>query len=666
MCCVGRGKNRMRKFFVVLCLSFSFLHGSAAEQEPVSGSQVVFIDKNGKVTSTVPVKKEALHLLGAFSSIEQNGTFLINDSFCCLSQEDLTSFLEFVGCRGAREINRFLAKLHSLGHFSVFLSAARFFNLKDDCGHYAALTEKALVRLSKDELAAINDCFDPAMVAIVSNPQALEELERAVAEPYFVVGQESEPFFGTKVIFIDEKGQKGARFNVHQEIAELAGIFGSLVGKNGTVVVSQGACGISENELIDFLEFMQCTGTAQIQQFLAKKHSANDLFRLLRIARFFDLKDDYCHHSALTEKVLVRRSADELERIINYLDSAMVEVVLKKKALQGFYEYQRREKSKESSSFLFKHLESSLGTPVTSEEVKDKDSKIVLLIKHGLFNVLTMQDVTDLERADKHSLISVGDVRIEVKNFFLTSLEGGFDDVSSYPQSYRAIKISNGCLMHVPSNIFMQFSFLRELDLSGNALCNLPDKAFTGLENVEKLDLSNNRLREIIAYNFTGLEKLKVLSLDHNQIKTIDKKAFYNLVCLETLNLEKNKITELTHYVFSMQKGLRRLDLSENGLIQVPSDVFGYLKNLTSLELGSNPLSFQMNSFRGLENLKELSLFNVPLEVLRFTNFTFLRNLEKLDVKSFMNPYDIEGSSEERRAIVAKMRELWPAIEIQS
>ncbi|KAM4591599.1 leucine-rich repeat-containing protein 18 [Odontesthes bonariensis] len=150
----------------------------------------------------------------------------------------------------------------------------------------------------------------------------------------------------------------------------------------------------------------------------------------------------------------------------------------------------------------------------------------------------------------------------------------------------------------------------RRLTLSNMGITIFP-KCLLKLTSVDELDLSCN-LIEKLPDNIGNLSSLRWLDLHSNKLESLPE-SMGNLVGLTHLNLANNCLTSA-------------------GL---PSSL-GYLINLTSLNLGLNQLDALPPTFKHLDSLQELGLFdNLFLKQPEFVKV--LRNTAKVNVRR--NPF---------------------------
>jgi Leucine-rich repeat (LRR) protein len=124
---------------------------------------------------------------------------------------------------------------------------------------------------------------------------------------------------------------------------------------------------------------------------------------------------------------------------------------------------------------------------------------------------------------------------------------------------------------------------------------------------------------------------LKILYLSDNKITTIEEKTFENLHSLEVLWLSHNELTEINVESFIGLNGLKELNLFNNKIKSIQDKSFEYLLNLEILWLKKNNLK-EINTFTfyGLKNLKEINLALNSINFIQDNCFYYITNLERL------------------------------------
>jgi len=146
--------------------------------------------------------------------------------------------------------------------------------------------------------------------------------------------------------------------------------------------------------------------------------------------------------------------------------------------------------------------------------------------------------------------------------------------------------------------------------------------------DLQSLDLSCNKLKRITKETFSRFKKLQILNLSFNEIRTIEDDAFKDLQELKRLSLHNNSLT--TTMALTNLSKLEYCSLFQNLWAAVP----GLNPALQSLAINY----YKMTSFKGLENLRDLTLhvndweFLFEDNVIPSNNFMVLSNLIEIDL----------------------------------
>ena len=157
------------------------------------------------------------------------------------------------------------------------------------------------------------------------------------------------------------------------------------------------------------------------------------------------------------------------------------------------------------------------------------------------------------------------------------------------------------------------------------------------------LDLAKNDISELGPDNFTGLSSLLDLNLAANRIAHIDNLAFISCLSLTMLNLEGNQIVHMPTTYGPNSQNMVTLRIHNNPCIIE----FPWLQQFRSLNIlhvdGSGMQELPNDMFRGLQNLKQLGIYNsnVPNLTSRTANLELLMlNNHKSNIfpqENFMN-----------------------------
>ena len=297
---------------------------------------------------------------------------------------------------------------------------------------------------------------------------------------------------------------------------------------------------------------------------------------------------------------------------------------------------------------------------------------------------LTHLDLSGNEISELNAAILYNNLRfLDLRDNRITRIADGV--LRDLPHLEELI-LKNNHLSEIGSDVFKDMQQLRQLDLSSNELTSLVTPIFTDLAQLEDLNLAGNRLNNFSATSFMGLESLhylnlednrlssleepglfeeirslKVLSLGYNHLVALHADAFTELNMLRELNIEDNLISEIDIRAFSKIKPspvpqMEKLNLCNNRLTEVPTATFTYLSNLESLDVSQNPIhTIEQGAFRGLENLRRLLIHTMPvLEMVQDYAFSELPHLHEVQMYSnhklvVINEGAFLGSPEIRR-----------------
>jgi Leucine-rich repeat (LRR) protein len=243
-------------------------------------------------------------------------------------------------------------------------------------------------------------------------------------------------------------------------------------------------------------------------------------------------------------------------------------------------------------------------------------------------------------------------VELVVRNLSLESTSNLFHNSDKALKKIVAIDLSENKLSALRSNEFSTMSNVAVLNVSNNQLTTLEEGAFAGLIELTNLILASNHLSKIPYHCFAGLPNLHTLNLNNNMFKILAPYPFANL---KTLHIEFNEIQTILSC--TVHPEIQELFLRGNQITNIED-----LKNFNSsikLDLSLNPhLSLTNRSFEGwhslehliidnihlngsdllpeilnnTQTLRELSMSNTGLEVLKIADFPSLPNLISLKI----------------------------------
>ncbi|CAD5112513.1 unnamed protein product [Dimorphilus gyrociliatus] len=143
-------------------------------------------------------------------------------------------------------------------------------------------------------------------------------------------------------------------------------------------------------------------------------------------------------------------------------------------------------------------------------------------------------------------------------------------------------------------------------------------------------------LSHLPAYAFDG-DKVQSLDLQGNSFEIgLNILAFQTKTTnfLQTLNLEWCKIRQLRHQIFKGLYNLKNLSLSDNSLNILPGGLFKDLRNLESLKLSGNPIwIIRPNLFLPLESLIHLDIGYCAIKSIEKDWFKTMKYLKHLDLR---------------------------------
>lgn len=218
-------------------------------------------------------------------------------------------------------------------------------------------------------------------------------------------------------------------------------------------------------------------------------------------------------------------------------------------------------------------------------------------------------------------------------------------DYFQYLTNLCKLKYANGTISVLASNTFKALGHLKSLSLDLPKIQQIEEQAFNGLEE-ELVELNLNfpnlfSLKSASLKNLGGLQKLSI-----NGSTLSDAEIFFNLpnlLCLKCLNCLFT--FEMTERTFSQQKSLKKLEIYCYRLLNLPENVFTHLNNLTHLSLRGNRLlmlTFNENSFNGLDDLRELNLYLNPLIEFNMSVLTKMTKLQRLILNPQVRNFNVD------------------------
>ncbi|THD27631.1 TLR4 interactor with leucine rich repeat [Fasciola hepatica] len=191
---------------------------------------------------------------------------------------------------------------------------------------------------------------------------------------------------------------------------------------------------------------------------------------------------------------------------------------------------------------------------------------------------------------------------------------------------------------------------LRELRLDNNILTVLDSDTFSGLKRLEVLDLRNNPLQQIDPGTFVhAATTLTELYMSHNDATSFGgfdsphPDLFVQLNRLTVLQMDQLKLKNLSSVNFRGLSNLRILSLRGNRLTQLPADVFSVLKGLEHLDLSANLLVCVPSALNPVEQSDFLA--GLPLKWIDLS-WNRLTHLNQLTIRSLglFEPRPLDGT----------------------
>ncbi|KAJ7326755.1 hypothetical protein JRQ81_016514 [Phrynocephalus forsythii] len=202
---------------------------------------------------------------------------------------------------------------------------------------------------------------------------------------------------------------------------------------------------------------------------------------------------------------------------------------------------------------------------------------------------------------------------------------------------------------------FLNNSSLKRLDLSSNPLKEFHQGCFHAIGNlyslvlnnvplgcdgtkklcselsgtrIQNLSMSQVQLSRITRSTFSGMNNtnLTILDLSNNGLSVIENDSFVYFGNLESLNLMNNNITHLSPHSFYGLYNVNYLNLGYSHVRNIGS-ALQWLRHLEDLIMDGNKfLEITVNTFKGLDNLKNLSLSQCNITLITETTFSSLSN----------------------------------------
>ncbi|XP_074600267.1 uncharacterized protein LOC141854476 [Brevipalpus obovatus] len=223
------------------------------------------------------------------------------------------------------------------------------------------------------------------------------------------------------------------------------------------------------------------------------------------------------------------------------------------------------------------------------------------------------------------------------------------------PQTLHYLDLSHNRLDSLPHGMIAGCRSLITIDLSGNFIHILTDHWFTAFRHVEEINLSHNRLLRIDGKAFDRLENLIKLCLNNCSLSSIPHLDAPKLLYLE---LNDNRIGNISGSSLYKSKKLRSLDLAGNLLKEVPGQL-GHFDQLIHLNIAHNPIhDMEESNFSPLRTLQSIDIRSLSLRYIDQRTFNNIRHLTELRtstypmVRSFRLPELLSKSHSLRTALI--------------
>ncbi|PIK37897.1 hypothetical protein BSL78_25274 [Apostichopus japonicus] len=203
-------------------------------------------------------------------------------------------------------------------------------------------------------------------------------------------------------------------------------------------------------------------------------------------------------------------------------------------------------------------------------------SNAVEIIENGTFENLTKLVSLDLSR-NKISTLYTGIFSGLVNLIFLSLKENE--------------------IYFIDRKTFQVVQNLRTLNLSFNRIRELDNFTFVGLDNLRYLSISDNVIDYVGDDTFQSLSNLSSLSLAQNRLTHLTFSITNDLRNLETLQLNDNQLTSIHN--LSILPFLKKLDVSNNIQLSLPFCSLGELPILQSLFMSNTNVTFTLRLFIG-------------------------------------------------------------------
>lgn len=222
---------------------------------------------------------------------------------------------------------------------------------------------------------------------------------------------------------------------------------------------------------------------------------------------------------------------------------------------------------------------------------------------------------------------------------FFSSQLGPRMETVKYFKDLRYLNIVNSTNLYNNSwNILNYFQKLEYIKIESSRLGRfLEDLCVLCLPQSLKTLILKNSIIKLTSSDFAGLNILKFLDISRNNISVIQDNwrspdgLLDDLVGLEVLDMSYNKFSNFNATFFKGVFNLKELSLARNEISYLPNDTFKALGKLIALDLSFNKLTeFHNELLYSTKHLKELNLIGNPISGLLKHDFREFKRLNVL------------------------------------
>jgi Leucine-rich repeat (LRR) protein len=260
-------------------------------------------------------------------------------------------------------------------------------------------------------------------------------------------------------------------------------------------------------------------------------------------------------------------------------------------------------------------------------------------IELGAFNGLTKLTQLSME-GNEISEIIPGTFE-KMSNVDLLRLHQNRIDQLNRETFYGLVNVKNtgleeNTLQYLNTDTFVGLPKLQGLYLSKNIGLQIPTgRNFIKSHSLKHLIMSGCNVSSVSVETFANVGALEWLDLSYNYLRSLDINILKVLPELYNLDLEGNEISEIIPGTFEINR-LECLYLEYNKIEHFGSDTFRGLVNLKNISLGGNKLQYlHPDMFIGLPNLQRLFLLNnSDLQIPNNRHFVISHSLKHLYISS--------------------------------